>query len=81
MVPVKILMNALMNLIFVMVEENVLILLEDFDVIVLQDTEANIVKLRCLARKVQMESPAAMVVLQRVRQAIVNVNVWMDTVV
>ena len=38
MVPVKILMNALMNLIFVMVEENVLILLEDFDVIVLQDT-------------------------------------------
>ena len=38
MVPVKILMNALMNLIFVMVEGNVLILLEDFDVIVLQDT-------------------------------------------
>ena len=38
MVPVKILMNALMNLIFVMVEGNVSILLEDFDVIVLQDT-------------------------------------------
>ena len=38
MEPVKILMNALMNLIFVMVEGNVLILLEDFDVIVLQDT-------------------------------------------
>ena len=39
MVPVKILMNALMNLIFVMVEGNVLILLEDLDVIVLLDTK------------------------------------------
>ena len=38
MEPVKILTNVLMNPIFVMAEENVSILLEDFDVIVLQDT-------------------------------------------
>ena len=38
MEPVKILTNVLMNLIFAMAEENVSILLEGFDVIVLQDT-------------------------------------------
>ena len=38
MEPVKTLMNVLMNLIFAMAEENVSILLEDFDVTVLQDT-------------------------------------------